>query len=236
MECKHCLHEKNNSEKTCIERVPIFSSLTRGEMAEIAMITAAKTYKKGEVIYLAGEKEKRLYVIHYGRVKISKMSEAGKEQIIRILEPGDFMGELSLFVQAPLNNNAEALEPTDVCMIDGNKLNQIINKNPGIAAKIIEELSKRLQNAENLIESLGLQDVEQRVADSLLRMSEGKAEIQLSISKKDFAAHIGISQETLSRKLSQFQDMGVINQIGHKRILILDRESLKSMVPGMESQ
>jgi len=72
------------------------------------------------------------------------------------------------------------------------------------------------------------------VADSLLRMSEGKDEIQLSISKKDFAAHIGISQETLSRKLSQLQDMGVINQTGHKKILILDREVLKSMVPGME--
>ena len=142
-------------------------------MADIAMITTAKTFKKGEVIYLAGDMEKKLYVIHLGRVKISKMSEAGKEQIIRILEPGDFLGELSLFVQAPLNNTAEALEVTKVCMIDGIKLNGIISRNPGIAAKILEELSKRLQKAESLIESLGLQDVEQRVADSLLRMSGG---------------------------------------------------------------
>lgn len=203
-------------------------------MADIARITNARIFKKGEVIYHEGEMEKKLYVIHLGRVKVSKMSEAGKEQIIRILEPGDFLGELSLFVQAPLNNTAEALEATKVCMIDGIKLNEIISRNPGIAAKIIEELSKRLQKAENLIESLGLQDVEQRVADTLLRMSEGKDEIQLAISKKDLAAHIGISQETLSRKLSQFQEMGLIEQPGHKKIIILDREGLKAIVPGME--
>ena len=101
-----------------------------------------------------------------------------------------------------------------------------ISKNPAIAIKIIEELSKRLQSAENLIESLGLQDVEQRVADALLRFSEGKNEILLSISKKDLASHIGISQETLSRKLSFFQDLGLIKQTGHRKILILDRESL----------
>jgi CRP/FNR family transcriptional regulator len=234
MECEHCQQKRATSEKSCIERVPIFSNLSPEEVAEIAMITTARTFKKGEVIYSAGDVEKRLYVIHTGRVKISKLSEAGKEQIIRILEPGEFMGELSLFVQAPLNNTAEALETTSMCMIEGVKLNLIVSRNPSIATKIIGEMSKRLQEAENLIESLGLQDVEQRVADSLLRMSEGKAEIQLVISKKDLAAHIGISQETLSRKLTQFQDLGLINQTGHKKIMILDREGLKSIVPGME--
>ncbi|MGE5677517.1 MAG: Crp/Fnr family transcriptional regulator [Pseudomonadota bacterium] len=193
------------------------------------MITTARTFTKGEIIYHSGDTEKKLYVIHLGRVKITKMSEAGKEQIIRIVGPGDFLGELSLFVQAPLNNTAEALENTKVCVIDGSKLKEMIARNPGIAAKILEELSRRLLKAENLIESLGLQDVEQRVSSMLLDMSEGKAEIQLQISKKDLAAHIGISQETLSRKLSQLEEQGLIEQTGQRKILILDRDSLKAM-------
>jgi CRP/FNR family transcriptional regulator, anaerobic regulatory protein len=213
----------------CMEKVPIFSSLTFQEMVEVARITVNKDYKKGETIYLAGEKGSRLYVVHHGKVKISKISESGKEQIIRILGDGDFMGELSLFVKSPLDSTAEALEPTNVCMIDGEKLNQIISRNPGISIKIIEELSKRLQNAENLIESLGLQDVEQRVSKTLLRMANDKGEIILSISKKDLSSHIGISQETLSRKLSLFQDMGWIKQIGQRKIVILDREKLNSI-------
>lgn len=229
MECNHCSHENNTSEKTCIERVPIFSSLDHKEMMEIARITTNKDFKKGETIYLAGDKGERLYVIHHGKVKISSISEAGKEQIIRILGDGDFMGELALFIHSPFKSTAEALEPTNVCVIDGSKLNHIIESTPSISVKIIQELSKRLQNAENLIESIGLHDVEQRVADTLLRLATDKNEIELSISKKDLSAHIGISQETLSRKLSLFQEMGLIKQTGHRKIVILDRMGLESI-------
>ncbi len=218
-----------HSSRTCMSKVPIFSSLNQEEMAQIAAIITDKEYKKGESIYAFGETGKCLYVINEGKVKIFRMSEAGKEQIIRILHPGDFMGELSLFAHSAVNDSAEALEPTAMCVIDGNKLNQIMKNVPGIAVKIIEELSKRLLNAENLIESLGLHDVEQRIADTMLRMSEGQEEIILSITKKDLAAHMGMSQETLSRKLTQFQEMGWIKQDGRKKIQILDRESLQTI-------
>jgi len=233
MECGHCSHGEK-SEKSCIEMVPIFSSLTYEEMAEVAVITTNREFRKGEIIYLAGGKDHKLYVIHQGRVKISRISETGKEQVIRVLGPGEFMGELSLFVDSPLNDNAEALETTRVCMVDGSRLKQMISENPGIALKIIEELSRRLLNAENLIESLGLQDVEQRVADALIRISDGKDVINLSISKRDLASHIGITQEILSRKLTAFQDLGWIKQEGQRRIIILDRNSLNQKSRGSQ--
>lgn len=229
MECNHCSCGENTNEKLCIARVPIFSNLTYEEMVEIALLTTHREYKKGETIYLAGEKVQSLYVVNQGKVKISKISEAGKEQIIRIIGPGEFMGELSLFSHFPLNHNAEALESTKVCIIDGQKLKTIINSRLSIAVKIIEELSKRLQKAENLIESLGLHDVEQRVADILLQLANDQGEIYLSISKKDLAAHIGMSQETLSRRLSAFQEMGLIKQVGQRKIFILDKASLTTI-------
>lgn len=216
-------------QRTCLRKVPIFSGLSWEEMAEIGDLITDRYYVKGETIYSAGEKGERLYVVNEGKVKIFTVSEAGKEQIIRILNPGDFMGELSLFIRSPANSSAQALEPTTVCIIDGSKLNQIINRVPSIALKIIEELTKRLQSAENLIESLGLHDVEQRVADLLLKMSAGQDEFVLSISKKDLASHMGMSQETLSRKLSSFQEMSLIRQIGHRKIIIRDREGLRAL-------
>ncbi len=74
------------------------------------------------MVYMAGDRREKLFVIHKGKVKISRISPTGKEQVIRILGPGDFMGELSLFVHGPLNDNAEVLEDTTVCVIDGEKL------------------------------------------------------------------------------------------------------------------
>lgn len=213
-------------ERACMHKVPIFSSLDPEEMSRVAAIISDREYAKGETIYLSGEAREQLYVINHGKAKVYKVSEAGKEQIIRILYPGDFMGELSLFVDAPLDSNAEALEPTDVCVVDGRKLKGIIQEVPAIALKIIEELSQRLKNAENMIESLGLHDVEQRVADILLNMAGDSDEIKLSISKRDLAAHMGMSQETLSRKLSFFQDRGWIKQQGQRTIMINDRDGL----------
>ena len=168
------------------------------------------------MIYMAGDKGEKLQVIHTGKVKIFRLSDSGKEQVMRVLGSGDFMGELSLFSANPRLDNGEALEKTIVCIIAGGKIKAIMQKHPVIAFKVMEELSKRLERAENLIENINLYGVEKRLADNLLAMANDKGEINLKMSKGDFASYMGMSQETLSRK--PFQDMGLIN-IGHRRLL-----------------
>jgi CRP/FNR family transcriptional regulator len=199
------------------------------EMVEVSLTTTQREYKKGETIYSEGEPSENLYVINNGKVKISKLSEEGKEQIIRILYDGDFMGELSLFTQSPYMNNAEALETTLVCIVNGKKINELIEKYPSVSLKIMKELSSRLEETERLIESIGLGSVEQRVAEVLLKMSDDNNTVNLSISKRDLAAHIGMSQETLSRKLSNFQEEGWIKQEGQRKIKIINRMSLEDI-------
>ncbi|HPL54531.1 MAG TPA: Crp/Fnr family transcriptional regulator [Bacillota bacterium] len=222
----HC-HKKDG--RTCIEIVPIFSSLSADEMLEVAGITSQKTYEKGEMIYMAGDKGEKLRVIHTGKVKISRVSDSGKEQVIRILEPGDFMGELSLFSPVPLTDNGEAMEKTTVCIIAGEKIKELMKKYPAIAFKVMEELSKRLEKAESLIEGITLHGVEKRLAAALIRMSNSKGEVILNMSKGDFASYMGMSQETLSRKLSNFQDMGLIKLIGHRRIILKNTKALEEI-------
>lgn len=219
----------SRNEKNCIEIVPIFSNLTYEEMMEVARITTDKTYKKGEMIYMSGDKGEKLYVIHSGKVKITRITSSGKEQVIRVLGPGEFMGELSIFSPAPLMDNGEALSETIVCMIDGIKLKDLMMKHSAIAFKVMEELSKRLEKAENLIENISLQGVEKRIADTLIEMSDEKGEVNLKMSKKDFASYIGMTQETLSRRLTIFQDMGYIEMIGHRKIVLLDLDALEEI-------
>lgn len=222
MSCEH-------SEKNCIEIVPIFGNLTFDEMMEVASITTAKDYEKGELIYGQGDIGDKLYVIHKGRVKISRISANGKEQVIRVVGPGDFLGELTLFSSMPLTENAEVMEKTHLCLIEGKKLKGIMEKYPTIAFKVMEELSKRLEVAENLIEDINLHSVETRLAQGLLKMKNDDNEVILNMTKGDLASQLGMSQETLSRKLSLFQNQGLINQIGNKKIVILDIEGLEEI-------
>ena len=223
-----CHRSKDN--RNCIELVPIFNTLNYDEMVEIAMITNSREYERGEMIYTSGDKGEKLFVVHKGKIKITRFSSSGREQIIRILGPGDFMGELSLFAPTPLTDNAQALSKCNVCIIDGEKLKGLMIKYPTIALKILEELSARLGKAENLIESLGLHDVETRIIRILLEMSDDKGEIALKMSKGNLASHIGMSQETLSRKLSYFQERGWIRLEGHRRIIVLDEDSLRALL------
>lgn len=225
MQCNCHLRE----DKNCIEMVPIFSNLTNDEMLEIANITFDRTMQKGEMLYLAGDILNNLYVIHKGKVKIARFNESGKEQVIRILGPGEFMGELSLFNPVPMTDNAEALETTTMCIIGGKELKSLLPRYPGIALKVMEELSKRLEKAENLIENISLNTVEKRLANTLIHMANGSEEVILKMSKRDLASYMGMSQETLSRKLTYFQDVGLVKQIGHRRIVILDIDRLREI-------
>lgn len=218
---------RGQDEKTCIEIVPIFSGLTFDEMLEVESITSVKNFKKGEIIYSAGDIGNKLYVPHIGRVKISRIASNGKEQVIRVVGPGDFLGELSIFNEVPLQEDAQALEDTTMCVIEGKKLKVLMGKYPEITFKVMGELSKRLEMAENLIEDINLRTVEERLATALLKMAGDEDEVILNMTKGDFASQMGMSQETLSRKLSAFQDQGLIEQKGNRIIILLDKESLK---------
>lgn len=231
-------HESDNSSNHyCISQVPIFCHLNSEEMAAVDKVTMSRMYHKGEMIFLSGEPLDNLFIINKGTVKISRITETGKEQILRILKPGEFFGELSLFGQTSLTNNAEALEHTEICYINKTDIEKLILLLPNIALKILAEFTNRLEMAETLIEQLGLHDVEQRVAGILLqlaakeeRIKDKPLEISLSMSKRDLASLIGTTQETLSRKLSFFQENGWIELKGHRHIMILDEDSLRQIV------
>lgn len=228
MKCS-CGHK---TEGTCIELVPIFQSLTTDEMWEIAQITREVTVEKGEQIYAMGDQVESLFVIHSGLVKIYRLSSNGKEQVIRVLRPGDFMGELALFSHSPMGDYAEALETSTMCVIEGSKLTSLMGKYPAIAFKVLEELSRRLEKIEQLVQDISHTSVEKRLAQVLLDLSTGTNQIELEMSKRDLASQIGMTQETLSRRLSAFQEEGLIEQSGHRQIFIRNREGLEGICQG----
>lgn len=221
--------ELNVIQKTCVEKVPIFNNLDRSEMKEIASIINHRNYKKGELVYIAGDEDRNLYIINSGRIKISRISSSGKEQFIRVLSSGEFMGELSIFKPSTTMDNAECLEDTNMCVINNKDLKRILEKYPLISLKIMEELSKRLERAESLIENINLRSVEERLADILLELSDSDGKVELNITKRDLASQIGMSSETLSRKLSAFQELGIIELKGHRIINILNIRALEKI-------
>jgi CRP/FNR family transcriptional regulator len=221
----------------CIDKVPIFVDLPFEIKQSIMNSSNHKIYNKGEIIFNSGEHFDYLFIVIKGRVKLSKISAMGKEQILKILEPGDFMGELSLFKDTVLTNSAEALEKTEICIIRSEKVRELIMQRPEIALKFLEKYAERIKHSEELIEQIGLRDVEQRIANYLIAEVEknniknknNEYVINLPVTKSVLSSMLGTTKETLSRKLSLLQDEGLILMEGQRKIIITDIESLRDM-------
>ncbi len=226
-----CRKNSGEEEQLCITKVPIFNHLSREEMEEVAGLSTSRRYQKGEIIFTPDTLTSKLYIVNKGKVKVYRLSDNGREQMIRILEPGDFLGELMLFKNTSSHGYAEALSNTDLCIIRKHDFDRLLLQRPSISLKLLEELSVRLENAENLIEQLGSYDVESRTASMLLDLSEkqGSVSVVLPFSKGDLASLIGTSQETLSRKLSHLQERGLIKLEGQRKIIIQDPEGLQQL-------
>lgn len=225
------MYDINELEHTesCLDIVPIFKGLSLEEKHEIVMITREQKYTRGDTIYEAGDMSKSLYVIHQGSVRVYRLSPTGKEQVIRIAGPGDFLGELTLLSDQPLAEYAVANSSLAMCVIRSADLKQLMAKYPVIALKLLETISRRLDKAESLIEDINLHSVEYRLANALLDIAGESSVINLSSTKGDFASSLGMTQETLSRKLSALQDAGIIDMRGQRRIYIMDRAGLEAL-------
>lgn len=224
-QCHHHHHSKD-----CVALVPIFNHLEQEQLEEIMQLAKSKTFKKGEMMYHAGEDSDSLYIVHVGRVKIYRLSEAGKEQLVRILLPGDFTGELALFQEVIHESFAEALVDSEICTIQREDLQRLLLKYPTISLKILTEFSNRLDLSERQTTWLATEKVEVRIARYLVEsMEQNKSTdnaFDLSMSKKDLASYLGTTPETLSRRLAEFEEAGYIKQKGQRHIKILNADDL----------
>lgn len=220
--------KKQLEPSSCIKTVPIFKNLSEEELEEIITISSHKKFDKGDFIYQSGETIESLYVVHQGKVKVIRYSDEGKEQIIRILSHGDFLGELALFNGALVSTYAEVMEPSVICLIQNQRLKKLLEKSPNLGMKMMSELSNRLDRAEALIEQSNLYSAEAKMARLFLDL-ESHDMVFFTTTKINLSLQLGITPETFSRKLKKFELMGYIRIINNKTIKILSKTKLRRL-------
>jgi len=227
-QCGHHADGTVEMQKMCISIVPIFNHLDTSEMSEIVKETNSVKHPRGHTIYHAGDTSDGLYIVHKGRVKIYRLSETGKEQLVRILGPGDFTGDLSLFTESVHEAYAEAMEPVELCVMSRDDFQQFILKYPAISLKVLSEFSKRLAKTEKQAANIAMETVETRIAMYLAEIADEtmRKTVTLPMSRKDLASHLGTTPETVSRKLADFEDNGWIKQLNNREIKIVDLDAL----------
>ncbi|HHX73399.1 MAG TPA: Crp/Fnr family transcriptional regulator [Firmicutes bacterium] len=216
-----------------LRKVPFFTGLSAQDLEMVADVMVARFYPKGTILFLEGDRGEALYVIASGRVKISKSSADGREQILHILGSGDIFAEVVLFDRGPYPATAEAAEDTHCWLLHNTAMEQLLQAQPMLAIKLLRVMSRRLRQAQILIRDLALHDVYGRMAGLLLRLlkREGKPHkkgiiLDLQLTRQEMASMIGTSRETVARVLSRFQKDGIL-LLEKQKIIILDAEQLQ---------
>lgn len=197
-----------------------------------------RCFKKDDIICLEGSHLSNLIIVSNGTIKLSKTTHEGKDQIIHILPSGEFFGELSLFNDNYVTNfTATAVDNVCICIISKENMNTVLSKNCNITLKILNEVSKKLMETENLATCLATNDIEHRILCMLLEFVEKYGiykndilEVDLPLSREGMANYAGVTRETISRKLSKFEQVGLFEFKGIKKLIIKDLDKIKELV------
>jgi len=151
-----------------IRRVPLFALLTASQAEAVADAVTKRRFKRGEVIVEQGSKSNTLFIILTGRVRVVTADKRGREVILATLQPGDYIGEMSLIDNEAHSATVRAEVQTDMLCLGRAEFARCLPENSSMAYAIMKGLVQRLRQADRKIESLALMDVYGRVARALL--------------------------------------------------------------------
>jgi CRP-like cAMP-binding protein len=200
-----------------LQAMPILSSLSQRDWENVKHLFIEKHFGKDDYIFFEGDPSSWLGVVLDGRVKMIKHSEAGKDVVLNVISPGEMLGEVAAFNGEPYPATAQAMEPTVVASIHQDDYLRLLNQYPALALRVIEELGRRLREAQDMIRSMAVERVERRIARILLKLAattgssnEDGILIELPLSRQDIAEMAGTTVETAIRTMSKFRKKGLV--------------------------
>jgi CRP/FNR family transcriptional regulator, cyclic AMP receptor protein len=219
--------------KDLLRRVPFFAELDEQELSQLGDLVMTKVFPRDNLIVLAEEAGDSLFVITSGQVKVSIISEDGREVILAMLGAGDFFGEMSLLDGKPRSATVIACDETELLVLRRNDFLRLLERVPNLAVKLLAALAARLRKADRKIESLALMDVNGRIASTLLQVAEDIGEhtpegiaIRNRPTHQALASMAGTTRETVTRVLNRLERQKYI-AVTAKDLVILRSKDLR---------
>lgn len=213
--------------KTNYKEIPLLTSLSEEEFLLIEDNLNILNFSKGDTIFRYRDPASRMYIILEGEIKISKIMSDGKEQILYIYGPGQFVGAHNILSRENYEYSAYALRPSRVLTVSSHDIHKVLKHNNDFLLEVLSQSFDRIRKAETLIDRLSVISTDVKVAKLLKTLISlyGKEKqdgvlIQYNITQEELGSLTGLSRETMSRKLNQFEDMGILKILSRGKIII----------------
>ena len=216
-----------------LSMVDVLEPLSGEELEEFSRRIPDTHVEQGEIFYTPGDRSEALFMLKRGRVRLYKLAPDGWEFTLAVVEAGTMFGEMALTAQRLREAYAEAMEPSDICVLKSEDLERIVRGNPDVGLRMIRVLSERLRTCETRLEDIGLKDVPARLASLVLQLAESEGvmtsegpKIPTHYTHRQLATMIGSSRETVTRAFTRLQESGAV-ELRRRRIYVKDVAALE---------
>lgn len=215
-----------------LQNLELLASGTGKGTAELKALIAGRKIrqiKKKQVLYYEGDQPQGLYLLLEGTVRTYKMAEDGRELMMNLYRPDDYLGIHALLPDEPYTETAEALDDCAICLLPKDAVLSLMNRYPDVSAQFIRILANNIREKEEQLLELAYHSVRKRLAQTLVRLGSQFTTVnEFKISRDELAAMAGMATETVSRTLSDFKEEKLIEKKG-AQISILDLNRLIKM-------
>ncbi|MFB3921091.1 MAG: Crp/Fnr family transcriptional regulator [Terriglobia bacterium] len=221
-----------------LRRVPFFAVLPTDELKALASHCVVRRLARDEMLFGEGDTCEGMYVVQQGALKLFKMADTGREQVLVIERAGSTVGELALFDGGTLPASAAAIEDSTLLYLPRREFLDLCQHNSKVAFAVIRTLAWRFRYMTSLVEELSLKEVSHRLARFLrdralmsgVRTRRG-VEFPLEETNQEIGAEIGTVRDLVSRNLRQFVDRGII-KMERRKVIVLDMAELEAQIAG----
>ncbi len=221
-----------------LRRVPFFGVLPEGELKALAGHCVVRRVGKDEMLFAEGDPCAGLFVVQAGAIKLFKMAENGREQVLVIERAGSTVAELPLFDGGSFPASAAALEDSTLLFLPKREFLDICRHNSEVAFTVIRTLAWRFRYMTSLVEELSLKEVSHRLArflrDRALKLgvrTKRGIEFPLEETNQEIGAEIGTVRDLVSRNLRRLVDRGIL-RLERRKVIILDMAELEAQIAG----
>lgn len=229
IEAHHCTPAE---QRRLLGGTPFFMQLSESDVEQLASSFRQADYAAGETIQRSGEPATRLSIVAAGMVKLIRPTSDGQDVLLNILGPGDYFGSLADLGDSAYQEDATAHTQCCILFTTAAEYRQLLQQYPTVALATLDFVATRLLSAHETIEQISAYPVDQRVAATILdlarrvgREDDGAILIEMPLSRQDLADMTGATVETVSRVMSDFRRMGLIES-GRRWIAVRDADAL----------
>lgn len=227
-------------DRSVLREVPLFAAMSEPQLDRLCAKATARRVQQGDAVFEQGDPAAFFYLLLHGRLKVTQVTRDGQQIIVRVVHPGDLFGFAQALNRRDYPGTATAAVDSLVAAWPTEFWDSFVEDNPHLAMNAIRTIGQRLDEAHTRIREMSTQEVERRVAHTVLRLVDqagrrevGGTHVDFPISRKDIAEMTGTTLHTVSRILSAWEEQGLVEG-GRQKLMVRDIPGLTRLAEDAE--